>query len=156
MERPAHIVSFNGKEVSAHIFTLRVTYHLASSVAGFKTCLSRMDSFVKGGFAAWMERHLADIVCLQEVKLSKKDVADAPRKVCANVEGWDSFWAFNDGSGGQRLGLNGVTTFVREGLTLSANAAPLGDPELDGEVISPVTASFIVAKKNRLLWPLSA
>jgi exonuclease III len=45
----------------------------------------------------------------------------------------DSFWSFNDGSGGQRLGLNGVTTFVRNGLCLSANGAPLGDLALDGE-----------------------
>jgi exonuclease III len=111
----------------------RPLYLLSFNVAGFKTCLGKMDQFVPGGFTGWMERHQADIVCLQEVKIGRKDVAAEPRKCGARAEGFDSFWAFNDGSGGQRLGLNGVTTFVRKGLTCRANAAPLGDPALDGE-----------------------
>jgi len=69
-----------------------------------------------------------------QVKIGRKDVAAEPGRCGAKVEGFDSFWAFNDGvAGGQRLGLNGVTTFVRRGLTVAANGSPLGDPALDGE-----------------------
>jgi exonuclease III len=108
--------------------------HIISwNVAGFKTTLGFLDKFVDKGFEGWMKRQKADIVCLQEVKLSKKIIADEPKKYCANLNGFDTFWAFNDGSGGQRSGLNGVTTFVRKGITVSADCAPLGDPELDAE-----------------------
>ena len=101
--------------------------------AGFKTFLSKVSQFTKGGFEAWLRMQNATIVCVQEVKISKKDVADEPRRWAASLSEYESFWAFNDGTGGQRLGLNGVTTFVRKGLTLAADSAPLGNKELDGE-----------------------
>ena len=119
---------------------------ISFNVAGFKTFLSKLEQYVPGGFKGWLERQNADIVCLQEVKISRKDVADDPRKCGAVIDGWDSFWAFNDGSGKQRLGLNGVTTYVRKGLTLAAHNAALGDPTLDGEGRCMMTdhGSFVI------------
>lgn len=120
--------------------------HLISwNVAGLKTTLEALKSF-NGGLGSWMARQKVDILCLQEVKLPRKDVADEPRKYAAVIDGYQTFWCFNDGSGGQRLGLNGVTTFVRDGLTVAANAAPLGDPALDSEGRCILTdhGSFVV------------
>jgi exonuclease III len=85
---------------------------ISYNVAGFKTFLTKLEQFVPGGLKGWLERQHADIVCLQEVKISRKDVTDEPKKCAAVVDGWESFWSFNDGTGGQRLGLNGVTTYV--------------------------------------------
>ncbi|CAK9117209.1 unnamed protein product [Durusdinium trenchii] len=103
--------------------------HLISwNVAGLKPTLDQLRRF---GFANFFRRHRVDILCLQEVKLNSKALATAGRQY--EVDGYDSFWACNDGCGNQRQGLNGVCTFVRRGLTLSADNSPLGCPDLDGE-----------------------
>ena len=50
------------------------------------------------------------------------------------VDGYESFWACNDGTGSQRQGLNGCATLVRKELLVeAASNAPLDDAELDGE-----------------------
>ena len=107
-----------------------VDLHLISwNVAGLKPTVDQLRRF--GGFADFIRRHGADILCLQEVKLNSKSLAGAGRQY--EVEGYESFWACNDGTATQRQGLNGVCTFVRRGLTLSAESAPLQCPDLDGE-----------------------
>ena len=50
------------------------------------------------------------------------------------MEGYESFWACNDGAGNQRQGLNGVCTFVRKDLMVErACNTPLDSEELDAE-----------------------
>jgi hypothetical protein len=50
------------------------------------------------------------------------------------VDGYESYWACNDGNGFQRQGLNGCATFVRKGLNVeAASCAPLESAELDDE-----------------------
>jgi len=107
--------------------------HLISwNVAGWKTTFEHIKRF-KGGFSNFLNRHHADILCLQEVKLSAKVLAADGVKLGAEVPGYDSFWACNEGAGAQRSGLNGVATFARQGTVLRADGAPLGDPALDSE-----------------------
>jgi exonuclease III len=60
-------------------------------------------------------------------------VAQEAASLGADVKGYDSFWACNEGEGTQRQGLNGVATFARAGLVHSADSAPLGQADLDRE-----------------------
>lgn len=107
--------------------------HLVSwNVAGWKTTVENLRRF-EGGLSAFLSRHHVDILCLQEVKLTAKAIAADSVKLGADVPGYESFWACNEGNGTQRQGLNGVGTMAREGTVLRADSAPLGDPELDAE-----------------------
>jgi exonuclease III len=67
-------------------------------------------------------------------------VTDKAKDVGAVEPGWESAWSLwrpNQGGAGARKRAagtwNGVATFARSGLLLSADADPLGDPELDCE-----------------------
>ena len=88
----------------------------------------------------YLRRLGADIVAVQEVKLTRQKVSAEPAAVCAHItpDGWESFWCFPATEGrpsasAAKRGFNGCTTFSRAGLTIAADPAPLGDPELDGE-----------------------
>eukprot|EP00929_Paragymnodinium_shiwhaense_P090810 TRINITY_DN50912_c0_g4_i1.p1 TRINITY_DN50912_c0_g4~~TRINITY_DN50912_c0_g4_i1.p1 ORF type:complete len:583 (-),score=142.05 TRINITY_DN50912_c0_g4_i1:112-1860(-) len=109
--------------------------HLISwNVAGWKTTTDQIHRL--GGIKDFLQRHKADILCLQEVKLTAKAVAEGAARLGAEPSsngGYDSFWACNEGSGAQRQGLNGVATLAREGLVQRADSAPLKDAELDAE-----------------------
>ena len=126
--------------------------HLVSwNVAGWRTALDEITRTTRQGptaatkkveekqlcVAKWLERLDADIICLQETKLTSKQVEQDARALCASADGdkWSSFWACNDGKEGQRAGLNGVATFVRNKAlsVVRASARPLGDKELDDE-----------------------
>ena len=98
------------------------------------------------GLGNWLNQMQADICCFQEVKIKESDMRNDGRKYGALMDGWESFHCFNSGKGGQRLGLNGVSTYVREGLTLAANNAPLESEELDSEGRCLMTdhGSFVV------------
>jgi len=87
----------------------------------------------KGGLSNFMNRHCIDILCIQEVKLGSKMIAQQARVFGADLDGFESFWACNEGGGQQRHGLNGVATFARKGLVRRADPAPLQSPELDTE-----------------------
>jgi len=65
--------------------------------------------------------------------VTAKVVAQEAASLGADVKGYDSFWACNEGEGTQRQGLNGVATFARAGLVHSANSAPLEQADLDRE-----------------------
>jgi len=102
------------------------------NVAGWKTTLDHIKRF-KGGLSGFLQRHHADVLCLQEVKLTSKALSTDSAALCTEPPGFESFWACNEGSGAQRQGLNGVATYARRGLVLRADAAPLRVPELDRE-----------------------
>lgn len=80
----------------------------------------------------FMKRHGGDIFCLQEAKISKKDLAchAEPRKV-SDVEGFESFWSCCVDATSR--GFNGVVTFARKGMVRAADASPLGDEALDNQ-----------------------
>ena len=126
--------------------------HLVSwNVAGWRTALDEITRTTRRGPAAtskkieekqacvatWLERLDADIICLQETKLTSKQVEQDARALCASADGdaWQSFWACNNGTEGQRAGLNGVATFVRNKAfrVVRASSRPLGEKELDDE-----------------------
>jgi len=87
----------------------------------------------KGGLPSFFERHHIDVFCMQEVKLSSKTIAAEGAKIGADVPGFESFWACNEGAGAQRQGLNGVATYARAGTVVRADCEPLGERELDKE-----------------------
>eukprot|EP00446_Apocalathium_sp_SHHI-4_P035180 CAMPEP_0177317982 /NCGR_PEP_ID=MMETSP0368-20130122/13829_1 /TAXON_ID=447022 ORGANISM="Scrippsiella hangoei-like, Strain SHHI-4" /NCGR_SAMPLE_ID=MMETSP0368 /ASSEMBLY_ACC=CAM_ASM_000363 /LENGTH=559 /DNA_ID=CAMNT_0018777377 /DNA_START=66 /DNA_END=1746 /DNA_ORIENTATION=+ len=124
----------NGAKVDGvKVISAMPDLHLMSwNVAGWKTTSEHIRRF-KGGLAAFLERHHVDVLCLQEVKLSAKVLASDALKLGADIPGFESFWACNEGQGAQRQGLNGVATFVRQGLVVRADSQPLNDSELDSE-----------------------
>jgi exodeoxyribonuclease III len=76
----------------------------------------------------------ADILCLQETKVSKKKL-DTDEVTCGAADrpgfpiaGYESFWCYCT-----ERGMNGVCTFVRSGLTFRADARPLNVDALDNE-----------------------
>lgn len=80
--------------------------HLISwNVAGLKPTLDFMRRF--GGLKEFCKRHRVDILCLQEVKVTSKTLAQGRQY---EVDGYESYWACNDGNGFQRQGLNGCAT----------------------------------------------
>lgn len=82
--------------------------------------------------AHYMQRHGIDICCLQEHKIPQKELSSRSEpRGCSTVDGFESFWSCNVDQGKNKKGLNGVVTFARKGMVLSANAAPLGSKDLD-------------------------
>ena len=85
-----------------------------------------------GRAAVWFERHGVDIVCVQEVKVNAERVALDHTKgkvLCTETGEYESFSAPSRDPASN--GRQGCTTWARKGLTLSADAAPLGAPEVD-------------------------
>jgi exodeoxyribonuclease III len=80
----------------------------------------------------FLQRHQADIFCVQESKipLSQLESRSEPLQ-CAHVEGYESFWSCCvDAS---KRGFNGVTTYAKRGMVLTADSRPLGSPDLDNQ-----------------------
>ena len=83
--------------------------------------------------ATYFARHGgADIVCLQEHKIPKTQLASRsePRHA-SRVPGYESFWSCCVDE--RKKGLNGVVTFARRNVVVAADPAPLGSPELDAQ-----------------------
>ena len=78
----------------------------------------------------FIRRHSADILCIQEHKIPLKQLSNkAEPRGCSSVEGYESFWSCCSDS--SKRGFNGVVTYCRKGLVVSADSTPFGDPELD-------------------------
>ncbi|GKY94050.1 hypothetical protein MPSEU_000371700 [Mayamaea pseudoterrestris] len=94
---------------------------------------------------AFFQRHQADIVCLQEhkVPLTQLKNRSEPRQ-CSSLDNYESFWACCPAESTATMNF-GVVTFVRKGLCLRANAAPLA-PDIDaqGRCIMTDHGSFIL------------
>ncbi len=66
------------------------------NVAGWESTCKYIEQYY-GTPAQFFERHGADIVALQEVKVQRARLADpkAARALGAHLDGWDSFGSFN-------------------------------------------------------------
>ncbi len=88
----------------------------------------------KKGISIYFQNLKADVIALQEAKISQKKLKEKPVQAGAAdvlgncVEGYESFWAFADGKG-----MNGVVTFAKTGLVHRAENNPFGQLELDCE-----------------------
>ncbi|EOD39521.1 hypothetical protein EMIHUDRAFT_200012 [Emiliania huxleyi CCMP1516] len=93
------------------------------NVAGWEATLRYIKEHYKT-LDCFFERHGFDILCLQEVKVTRQKLSahNAASLGAHSVSGWESFWSCSP------KGFNGVTTFARKGLTRHADAAPLGKP----------------------------
>eukprot|EP00053_Salpingoeca_punica_P012324 m.110342 g.110342 ORF g.110342 m.110342 type:complete len:739 (-) comp15914_c1_seq1:710-2926(-) len=109
-QRPLHIVSWN--------------------VASWPTALKAILRF-NPSLESWLERHNIDILCMQEVKVIERKIAEEPKTLGALSEHYDTFWSSCTVQ--EKRGFNGVATFARKGLTACANSAPLNDAALDAE-----------------------
>ena len=145
------------------------------NVAGLSTTLSRIESDYKppsdfksttgdknhksisSSFSYYLERHHIDIIAIQEHKipLSQLSSRSEPFCVASRTDGYESFWSCNtcnnnSSSNGSKskakAGMNGVCTFAREGLTISASSTILEDPELDhqGRCLMTDHGSFVL------------
>jgi exodeoxyribonuclease III len=92
-----------------------------------------------------LKRHKADILCLQEHKipLSQLSARSEPRG-CSTIDGYESFWSCCVDK--NKCGFNGVVTYVKSGMVVSADSAPLGSPDLDeqGRCIMTDHGDFVV------------
>lgn len=81
-------------------------------------------------FAQFLERHGADILCVQEAKIPRQQLSNRcePRGI-STVAGYESFWSCCVDP--EKKGFNGVATFARIGTVQSADCSPLGVPDLD-------------------------
>ena len=100
------------------------------NVAGWSKALAQIRKRY-GSLGAWMERHHADILCLQEVKTTDQKLQSCTAEMGADEPGYESFWSPCAAPSGKGKGFNGVATFARSGLTLAARRDALGDTELD-------------------------
>ena len=124
--------------------------HLVSwNVAGWRTAVDEITRTTRRGPAAlkkvekkqacvatWLERLDADIICLRnQTHLRSKSSRTRGSVRVGRRRAWQSFWACNNGTEGQRAGLNGVATFVRNKAfrVVRASSRPLGEKELDDE-----------------------
>ena len=104
------------------------------NVAGLSTTVQRIHEAYKNegsatAFEHFLKSHQVDILCIQEHKIPSSQLSNRSEPfMCASVEGYESFWSKTTPAG-----MNGVVTYARIGLTKSANAAPLGSPDLDDQ-----------------------
>ena len=93
----------------------------------------------------FMARHGADVFCLQEHKIPRKQLSSKREPLgCSTVEGYDSFWSCCVDQ--NKRGLNGVVTYARKGLVVSADSAPLASNDLDdqGRCVMTDHGSFVL------------
>ena len=108
-------------------------YIISWNVAGWNTTMKHILKHFKD-LDNYLELHKVDILCLQEVKVTDKNLSEKALQYGINNERtsdykFDSFWSVSS----KKVGFNGVATFVRKGLTLSANRNIFNDKEYDSE-----------------------
>jgi exonuclease III len=108
------------------------TYH-AEAASSMSMEMTKPSSFTQktSSLAYYMNRHQIDIFCLQEHKISLSQLSHRSEPVrCSSPDGYESFW-----SPTTPTGMNGVVTYARKGLTISATARPFTgeDDELNDQ-----------------------
>jgi exonuclease III len=134
------------------------TLHIVSfNVAGWKTTHSKIVSYF-GTLENWLNALKIDILCLQEVKINKKDI---DKTVGADLQNYETFWctpSVNSTLSDKekklkqekhvqvKNGINGVTSIVRKGLVVKANSRVLDDEDFNDEGRCLLTdhGSFVV------------
>jgi exodeoxyribonuclease III len=132
------LISWNVAGLSTTTNRIHESYNVAAANGKKKQPAS-------SALAEYMGRHGADIFCLQEHKipLSQLSARSEPRG-SSTVEGYESFWSCCSDT--SKRGFNGVVTYVKQGMVVSANSKPLGSPDLDeqGRCIMTDHGSFVV------------
>eukprot|EP00730_Choanoeca_flexa_P001014 TRINITY_DN10440_c0_g2_i5.p1 TRINITY_DN10440_c0_g2~~TRINITY_DN10440_c0_g2_i5.p1 ORF type:complete len:726 (+),score=140.60 TRINITY_DN10440_c0_g2_i5:20-2197(+) len=124
--KPLHIISWN---VAGWLPTLKLIRRWHGSLENYLSLLQ------------------VDILCIQEVKIQRQKLEQDPQQCGAFIDGYDTFYSCCE-LPGQLQGLNGVATFVRKGLTSSADARPFREPSLDIEGRAIVTKHAQLAVIN--------
>lgn len=129
------IVCWNVAGLSTTVTRIHDSYGRKSAGAGnVPTVSSSNRSRGAAVLREYMERHGADIFCLQEHKIPLSQLSTRSEPLgCADVPGYESFWSCCVDQ--SKKGLNGVVTYVRKGHVpvFSANAKILGSPDLDDQ-----------------------
>lgn len=92
---------------------------------------SNSNSNTCSALAEFFDRHRADIVCLQEHKIPKSQLANRtePRQL-SHVPGYESFWSCCVDENSR--GMNGVCTYARIGSVVRADPSPLASAMVGG------------------------
>lgn len=106
------------------------------NVAGFRRTHELIKSHY-GSLDKWLLRHQADIFCIQESRVGRRELLRASLAECEQLgavcESYESFWAFNDCSD-NGSNMNGMAIWVRKDLAKGANAtAKVLEHDLDQE-----------------------
>jgi exodeoxyribonuclease III len=125
------------------------------NVAGWKQTVHRIDQNYGNSATRrrdpsavlrdYLDRHQADIFCVQEAKIPLTQLESRSEPLqCAHVDGYESFWSCCVDS--TKRGFNGVVTYCKKGTVASADARPLGSPDLDDQGRCVVTdhGKFVV------------
>lgn len=131
--------------VSWNVAGLGTTVQRIDKNYGCHIEVSRKRKQPSSVFKEFIERHNADIVCIQESKIPLSQLQSRSEPLqCAHVEGYESFWCCCVTA--EKKGFNGVVTYARMGTVVSANAQPLGCPELDdqGRCVMTDHGAFVV------------
>jgi len=118
--------------------------HLISwNVASWSTTLPQVKTRY-GSVAKFFTLHQADIICLQEVKISRETLSRSPKgEYDDGTCEFESYWACSH----EKKGYSGCTTFARKGTIVRATANIFQDAELDGEgrcMVTAHTEGFVV------------
>ena len=120
------ILSWNVAGLSTTVNRIHDNYSNTKPQTTTKTKKGSAQRHPAAALASYLERHGADLVCLQEHKISKSVLTNRsePRQA-STVPGYESFWSccLDDAA----KGLNGVVTYAKAGTVQSADGtAPLG------------------------------
>jgi len=132
-------------------------------------CLNNSDSLISkektSSFSYFLTHHNIDILCIQEHKIPIASLSNRCEAFkCSHTPGYESFWSCSS-----KKGFNGVVTFCKKGLVLSACSTPLGQSSLDDQgrciltdhgshvifnVYVPVSCGHSLINKMRFLYAL--
>jgi exodeoxyribonuclease III len=143
------IVSWNVAGLSTTANRIHDAYHQPSTTEDDAmkkpASIKKMQSLPSSSLAKYLQLHQIDICCLQEHKipLAQLSSRSEPRG-CSTVEGYESFWSCCVDK--NRRGMNGVVTYVKQGMVKAANATPLGSPDLDeqGRCVMTDHGNFVI------------